>query len=66
MKWILVLMIVSSNGSISTSAVPHKFSTEDECKAFVAELRKEHRSKRIDASCIAVSDQPTAQSAQQQ
>lgn len=68
MKWILVLMIwgAGTADSFSVSTVPHKFSTELECKTFVAQLRLEHERKRIDASCIPVADQPMAQSAKQQ
>ena len=52
--WILVLMIwgAGTADSFSIAIGPHKFQTEKECKAFVAELRKQHERKKIDASCI--------------
>lgn len=56
MKWVLVLMVIGSSGDIALSISPHKFDTRIECVTFVAALRIEHESKRIDASCIGVSD----------
>jgi len=52
--WILVLMIwgAGTADSFSIAISPHKFQTENECKVFVAKLRKQHDLKRIDASCI--------------
>lgn len=53
-KWILVLMIwgAGTADSFSIAVSPHGFETEKQCKAFVAELRRQHELKRIDASCI--------------
>lgn len=55
MKWVLIFM-TSVNGGFSIAVSPHAFSTEKQCKAFVQVLRQEHQSKRIDASCIMMSD----------
>lgn len=52
--WILVLMVWGAGtfDSFSMAVSPHVFQTEAQCKRFVAELRKQHEQKRIDASCI--------------
>jgi len=54
MRWVLVLMVIGSSGCISTTIPEFNFSSEKECKYFVKKLRSEHKSKRIDASCIPV------------
>lgn len=52
--WILILMVWGSGtfDSFSMAVSPHVFQTETQCKRFVAELRKQHERKRIEASCI--------------
>lgn len=59
MKWVLILM-VDTSGGFSIAVSPHQFQTENQCKAFVHVLRQEHRSKRIDASCILMADDKAA------
>ena len=58
MEWILILMVFARPGwdESSFSAVSPNVKCEslEQCKAFVAVLRDEHKSKRFDASCIAV------------
>tara|TARA_B100002019_G_C21262543_1_gene597585 strand:- start:501 stop:689 length:189 start_codon:yes stop_codon:yes gene_type:complete len=50
MEALLVLFLMGSERSITTERV----KTIEECEAIVATIRKEHNSKRIDASCIEV------------
>lgn len=66
--WILVLMIwgkdTVGSDAFASAISPHIFQNEKECKSFVAELRRQHERKRIDASCINkyTKDEPTQES----